>query len=64
VLRATAGRDLGPEGFTQASEAERAGYMAQLGLSDPLIVPYLHWMADIARGSLGHRSSAPKASPR
>ena len=34
----------GPEGFTKLSDAERASYMAQLGLSDPLIVQYLHWM--------------------
>jgi len=28
--------------------------MSQLGLSDPLIVQYLHWMRDIASGSWGH----------
>jgi peptide/nickel transport system permease protein len=28
--------------------------MAQLGLSDPLVVQYLRWVADIASGSLGH----------
>ena len=28
--------------------------MSQLGLSDPLIVQYLHWMRDIASGSFGH----------
>src|SRR5260221_616926 len=28
--------------------------MAQLGLSDPLIVQYLRWIGDIARGSFGH----------
>jgi peptide/nickel transport system permease protein len=58
VLRVLPGGPLvaifGPEGFTKLSEADRAGYMAQLGLSDPLIVQYLHWVADIARGSLGH----------
>jgi peptide/nickel transport system permease protein len=58
VLRILPGDPLvaifGPEGFTKLSEADRAGYMAQLGLSDPLIVQYLHWIADIARGSLGH----------
>jgi peptide/nickel transport system permease protein len=58
VLRVLPGDPLvaifGPEGFTKLSEADRAGYMAQLGLSDPLIVQYLHWVADIARGSLGH----------
>src|SRR6266567_3775305 len=58
VLRVLPGDPLvaifGPEGFTKLSDAERAGYMAQLGLSDPLIVQYLHWVGDIARGSLGH----------
>jgi peptide/nickel transport system permease protein len=58
VLRILPGDPLvaifGPEGFTKLSEADRAGYMAQLGLSDPLIVQYLHWIADVARGSLGH----------
>ncbi|TMJ27375.1 MAG: ABC transporter permease [Alphaproteobacteria bacterium] len=43
----------GPEGFTKLSEAERARYMADLGLSDPLVVQYLHWMGDILRGNLG-----------
>src|SRR5207248_2357484 len=43
----------GPEGFTKLSAADRAGYMQQLGLSDPLIVQYLHWIGDIASGSLG-----------
>ena len=28
--------------------------MAQLGLSDPLIVQYLHWMRDVFTGSFGH----------
>jgi peptide/nickel transport system permease protein len=58
VLRVLPGDPLvaifGPEGFTKLSEADRAGYMAQLGLSDPLVVQYLHWVADIARGSMGH----------
>src|SRR6266699_4330038 len=58
VLRVLPGDPLvaifGPEGFTRLSEAERANYMAQLGLSDPLVVQYLHWIGDIARGSLGH----------
>jgi peptide/nickel transport system permease protein len=43
----------GAEGFTKLSEAERAHYMAELGLSDPLPVQYLHWIEDIARGNLG-----------
>src|SRR5437868_13988043 len=43
----------GPEGFTKLGEAERARYMADLGLSDPLMVQYLHWMGDIVHGNLG-----------
>ena len=58
VLRVLPGDPLvaifGPEGFTKLSEADRAGYMAQLGLSDPLVVQYLRWIGDIARGSFGH----------
>ena len=58
VLRVLPGDPLvaifGPEGYTKLSEADRAAYMAQLGLSDPLIVQYLRWVGDIARGSLGH----------
>src|SRR5204863_9900928 len=57
VLRVLPGDPLvaifGPEGYTKLSEADRAGYMAQLGLSDPLIVQYLRWIGDIASGSLG-----------
>ena len=58
VLRVLPGDPLvavfGMEGFTKLSAAERAGYMAQLGLSDPLPVQYLHWLRDIATGSFGH----------
>jgi peptide/nickel transport system permease protein len=58
VLRVLPGDPLvaifGPEGFTKLSESDRAGYMAQLGLSDPLWLQYLHWVGDIARGSFGH----------
>src|SRR4026207_2232850 len=43
----------GPEGFTKLSDQERAHYMAQLGLSDPLWLQYVHWVQDIARGDLG-----------
>ena len=57
VLRILPGDPLvaifGAEGFTKLSEAERAHYMAELGLSDPLIVQYMHWVGDIARGNLG-----------
>ena len=42
VLRILPGDPLvaifGPEGYTKLSEAERAHYMAELGLSDPLVV--------------------------
>ena len=44
----------GPEGFTKLSDQERASYMAELGLSDPLVVQYLNWVKDIARGDFGH----------
>src|SRR5262249_51055226 len=44
----------GMEGFMKLTEAERANYMAQLGLSDPLVVQYLHWLRDILSGDLGH----------
>src|SRR5258708_36935915 len=57
VLRILPGDPLvaifGPEGFTKLSEAERARYMADLGLSDPLVVQSLHWMGDILPGNLG-----------
>ena len=43
----------GPEGFIKLSEQERAHYMAELGLSDPLWVQYLSWVHDIARGEFG-----------
>ncbi|MGE3783023.1 MAG: hypothetical protein AB7H71_09805 [Alphaproteobacteria bacterium] len=57
VLRVLPGDPLvaifGTEGFTKLSEADRAGYMKQLGLSDPLIVQYFRWLGDIASGSFG-----------
>ena len=43
----------GPEGFTKLSDAERASYMAELGLSDPLWLQYWSWMSDIAHGNFG-----------
>jgi len=43
----------GPEGFTKLTAEQRANYMAELGLSDPLVFQYLHWMRDIASGSFG-----------
>jgi peptide/nickel transport system permease protein len=43
----------GTEGFTKLTEAERAHYMAELGLSDPLWLQYLSWVQEIARGDFG-----------
>lgn len=43
----------GMEGFTKLSAEDRAHYMAELGLSDPLLVQYLKWMGDVATGELG-----------
>jgi len=58
VLRILPGDPLvaifGPEGFSKLSAADRAGYMVQLGLSDPLPLQYLRWVGDIARGNFGH----------
>src|SRR5215831_9553163 len=57
VLRILPGDPLvavfGPEGYSKLSEAERAHYMAELGLGDPLVVQYLHWIKDIVRGNFG-----------
>jgi peptide/nickel transport system permease protein len=57
VLRVLPGDPLvaifGPEGFTKLSEVERARYMADLGLSDPLVVQYFRWLGDIVRGDFG-----------
>src|SRR6266436_4286144 len=65
VLRILPGDPLvaifGPEGFTKLSEAERAHYMAELGLSDPLVVQYLHWVGDIARGNFGRSFFRPNS---
>ena len=43
----------GPEGMTKLTEEQRASYMSELGLSDPLWVQYLRWVKDIARGNFG-----------
>jgi peptide/nickel transport system permease protein len=57
VLRVLPGDPLvaifGMEGFTKLTEEDRARYMAELGLSDPLPVQYLRWLRDIATGKLG-----------
>jgi peptide/nickel transport system permease protein len=58
ILRVLPGDPLvaifGMEGFMKLSAADRASYMAQLGLSDPLWLQYIHWLRDIASGDLGH----------
>lgn len=43
----------GPDGFTKLSEAERARYMSDLGLSDPLWQQYLRWIGEILSGNFG-----------
>ena len=43
----------GVEGVTKLAPADRARIMQDLGLSDPLPRQYLHWLRDIASGSLG-----------
>src|SRR5437763_16694657 len=57
VLRVLPGDPLvaifGREGFTKLSEVERARYMADLGLSAPLVVQYFRWLGDIVRGDFG-----------
>jgi peptide/nickel transport system permease protein len=42
------------QGQYRLSEAELAAARASLGLDQPLPQQYLSWMADIARGNLGH----------
>ena len=53
ILRVLPGDPLvaifGPEGFTKLSEAERARYMADLGLSDPLVLQYLQQPVAVLR---------------
>src|SRR5262247_3560872 len=44
---------LGVEGHARMLPADRARIMADLGLSDPLPVQYVHWLRDIAAGRLG-----------
>jgi len=43
----------GPDGYTKLSEEQRANYMRELGLSDPLWVQYLAWVRQIAEGNFG-----------
>jgi peptide/nickel transport system permease protein len=44
----------GPEGFTKLTEEQRAGFMRELGLSDPIWVQYLAWVKSMASGNFGH----------
>ena len=44
---------LGVEGHARMTPADRVRIMADLGLSDPLPVQYVHWLRDIAAGRLG-----------
>ena len=43
----------GPEGMTKLTAEQRANYMRELGLSDPLWVQYLRWVKDIIQGNFG-----------
>ncbi len=45
---------LGPEGLQKLSDIDRVKIMSDLGLSDPLLVQYIHWMRDVFSGSFGH----------
>ncbi len=44
---------LGVEGIARMTPADRVRIMHDLGLSDPLVVQYVHWLRDIASGQLG-----------
>lgn len=43
----------GAEGMTKLTDEQRAHYMAELGLSDPLWAQYMSWVKDILRGDFG-----------
>ncbi|MCH9672453.1 MAG: ABC transporter permease [Gammaproteobacteria bacterium] len=43
----------GPDGMTKLTAEQRAHYMKDLGLSDPLYVQYFRWIGDIATGEFG-----------
>jgi peptide/nickel transport system permease protein len=43
----------GPEGMTKLTEEQRANYMRDLGLLDPLWVQYLRWAGDVFTGNFG-----------
>src|SRR5262245_26828692 len=44
---------LGVEGHAKMTAEDRVRIMHDLGLSDPLPVQYVRWLADIATGRLG-----------
>ncbi len=44
----------GPDGYTKLTEEQRASYMRDLGLSDPLWVQYLSWARSVIAGDWGH----------
>ena len=43
----------GADGYTKLTEAQRANYMQDLGLSDPLWLQYWSWMRDVLAGNFG-----------
>ena len=43
----------GADGFTKLTDAQRANYMRDLGLSDPLWLQYLTWMKSVLAGNFG-----------
>ncbi len=43
----------GADGYTKLTDAQRANYMRDLGLSDPLWLQYLFWMKDVLAGNFG-----------
>ena len=43
----------GPDGFTKLTEEQRASFMRDLGLSDPLWMQYLAWAKSIIQGNFG-----------
>jgi len=43
----------GPEGYAKLTDEQRANFMAELGLSDPLWKQYFTWIGQIVEGSFG-----------
>ena len=48
---------LGVEGHARMMPEDKVRIMADLGLSDPLVVQYLRWLRDIAIGELGSQGN-------